>query len=88
MQSQTQPIDNAASRQRKRSSYDSGPVWERLAYGGGTLLLVAGPVWAGMDMMTWMAEFMGINIAIVIACCLLGMWKSLKSPTRTSRRIR
>lgn len=72
----------------QQSNYDSGPLWERLAYGSGVTLVAVGPVWAGVDVMTWAAAYMGINVGIVILCCLLGAWRNLRGPTQASRRIK
>ncbi len=73
---------------RQQSNYDPGPLWEHLAYGCGAALVAVGPVWAGMDAMTWMAVYMGINAGTLIFCFLLGAWKDLRGPTQASRRIR
>ncbi len=66
----------------KQPSKPESPGWrstlgEHFAYGAGTLLIAAGPVLAGMEMITWMAIFMGINALALIAICLFGIWNSL-----------
>ncbi len=59
---------------------------EHLAYGMGTLLFAIGPVLAGMDMVAWMAIYMGINAAILIGICLFGTWYSLTGGRARGRR--
>ncbi len=74
----------------KSSQLESPPritaLGEHLAYGLGTLLLAVGPVLAGMDMITWMAIYMGINAAVLIGICLLGIRYSLGGGQTRSRR--
>ncbi len=82
----TTPPSQANSTDNSR--FHLSPLWERLIYGGGTLLITAGPVLAGVNMVTWMAVFMGINAAVLVVLCLLGAWKSLSGPAPSSRRGR
>jgi len=72
----------------QQSNYGPGSLWERFTYSGGILLVTVGPIWAGMDAITWMAIYMGINAGILILCCLLGVWKSLRGSTPSSRRVK
>ena len=76
-----------SEKRSQHSSYDSGSLWERLAYGGSVTLVTAGPIWAGMDAVAWMATYIGVNAGIAILCCLLGCWKELRGPTQVPRRI-
>ncbi len=68
-----------------RSQGWRGTLAEHLAYGIGTLLLAVGPVLAGMDMVAWMAVYMGLNALILIAICLVGAWFSSIGRTRRRR---
>ncbi len=79
--------DTTANR-AKNSRFHLSPLWERIIFGGGTLLVTVGPVLAGVDMVTWMAVFMGINAAVLIALCLAGAWRALTGPTPSSRQRR
>ncbi|MFT4607025.1 MAG: hypothetical protein ACI9YO_002290 [Gammaproteobacteria bacterium] len=68
------------------SYFDRSSLMESLAYGIGTLIASVGPVLMGMGIMTWLVIFVGIDMGILIICCLLGAWKSLRAPTRKLRR--
>jgi len=70
----------------QKPARQGGRLGENLAYGLGTLLIAVGPVLAGMDMITWMAIYMGINAAILIGICLFGVWDSLGIGRSSSRR--
>ncbi len=73
--------------EQKRDSCAYGaPMWEHLAYGAGTALVAVGPALAGMEMITWMAVFMGINAVVLVALCLAGAWYTLQGAPPTSRR--
>ncbi len=64
------------------------PLLEHILFGGGTLLSAIGPVVAGLDMVTWMAIFMGINAVALVILCLLGAWSSVTGSRTASRRRR
>ncbi|MFT5693278.1 MAG: hypothetical protein ACI92E_002615 [Oceanicoccus sp.] len=70
------------------SYFDPSSLMESLAYGIGTLFASIGPVLMGMGIMSWMVIFLGIDMGILIICCLLGAWNSLRAPTRRLRRTR
>jgi 1,4-dihydroxy-2-naphthoate octaprenyltransferase len=61
---------------------------QSLAYGIGTLIASIGPVLMGTGIMTWLVIFVGIDMGLLIICCLFGAWKSLKAPTRRLQRAK
>jgi len=77
------PIGNFANAHFNLSKY-----WGNLLYGIGTLIVIMGPVLIGMEIMTWVTTFVGIDLGVLIICCLLGVWKSLTSSARGPRQKR
>ncbi len=70
------------------SYFDYSSLMQSLAYGIGTLIASIGPVLMGTGIMTWLVIFVGIDMGLLIICCLFGAWKSLKEPTRRLQRAK
>ena len=70
------------------SYFDYSSLIQSLAYGIGTLIASIGPVLMGTGIMTWLVIFVGIDMGLLIICCLFGAWKSLKAPTRRLRQAK
>lgn len=70
------------------SYFDGNSIWERITYGSLTLIATIGPILAGVKILTWGVMFFAINLGIIGVCCLLGIWKSLRTSTQRIHRTR
>ena len=61
--------------------YEHGLHWENLAYGIGTLAIIAGPpLIPGVEFKGWGVTLIGLVLALYFAVCVVGAWRSLRGP--------